>query len=396
MLFCEQVNVISITNHIFKILCLAISLVLIVQLIHMFVEEKPTTTTNLEEELQITDLPEVVVCMDPGFNNSALKKYGYNIRYYWKGISVVGKERFVGWNGNKTYNKSSHEILEEVLLFPKKSQGNLRHAKYIQGVDDSKSKDAKVTFKMLISPLGRCMVISPPSQKNSGHFKPDSLRMAYSDAFVKHLNFSSAKLRVFFMDNRNSPKYNLDNMEMVGDQIEIGPEQNRTISSFRTRISRSEHVTGDPLFDCALYTEDNSFEDCIKKDFKKTFETTFGCQPPPFTDDIRNICNQKFNFSPNETCEIEKRMEYLVSKNLSPNCKFPCTKSKYTTRFKSKTPYWTGTAIYIVFDQALDVAQSRFSINSLTLLTRLGGLIGVGRTLLWILVSLLGAAQVTL
>ena len=83
----------------------------------MFVEEKPTTTTNLEEKLEITDLPEVVVCMDPGFNNSALIKYGYNIRYYWKGISVVGKERFVGWNGNKTYNKSSHEILEEVLLF---------------------------------------------------------------------------------------------------------------------------------------------------------------------------------------------------------------------------------------------------------------------------------------
>ena len=133
-----------------------------------------------------------------------------------------------------------------------------------------------------------------------------------------------------------------------------------------------------------------------RKISKKTFETTFGCQPPPFADHTHNICNQKFNFSPNETCEIEKWMEYLVSQNWSPNCKVPCTKSKYTTRFKSKTPYWNGAAIYIVFDQTLDVAQSRFSINSLTLLTRLGGLIGVGRTLLWILVSLLGAAQVTL
>ena len=49
-----------------------------------------------------------------------------------------------------------------------------------------------------------------------------------------------------------------------------------------------------------------------------------------------------------------------------------------------------------MFDQKVDVARSRFSINGLTLLTRLGGLIGVGRTLLWILVSLLGAVQVTL
>ena len=90
---------ISIIQNIFKVLCLAISLFLIGQLLYVFVEEKPTTTTKLEEELEITDLPEVVVCMDPGFNNSALTKYGYNINYYWKGISVVGRERFVGWKG---------------------------------------------------------------------------------------------------------------------------------------------------------------------------------------------------------------------------------------------------------------------------------------------------------
>ena len=391
MLFCEQVNVNSIVNHSFKVLCLTVSLVLIVQLLHIFVEERPTTTTNLEEELEITDLPEVVVCMDPGFNDSVLRKYGYNIRYYWKGIRKGSKEKFVGWNGDKDYNMSSHEILEESLLFPG-GQGHLRYAKYFQGVGGL--KDANVTFRMLISPLGRCMVISPPSQEYSGHFKPDSLRMVFTDAFLKHLRFSSEKLRVFFVDNRNSPKYNLDNMEMVGDQIEIGPDQKAF--SFRTRISRSEHVTGDPLFDCALYTEDNSFEDCIKKDFKKTFETTFGCQPPPFADNIHNICNQKFSFSPNETWEIDKRMEYLVSTSLRPNCKVPCTKNKYTTRFKSKTLFYSGIAIHLAFDQRLDVARSRFSINALTLLTRLGGLIGVGRTLLWILVSLLGAAQVTL
>ena len=109
---------ISIIQNIFKVLCMAISLFLIGQLLYVFVEEKPTTTTNLEEELEITDLPEVVACMDPGFNNSVLTKYGYNIRYYWKGISVL-EERFVGWNGDKYYNKSSHEILEESLLFPR-------------------------------------------------------------------------------------------------------------------------------------------------------------------------------------------------------------------------------------------------------------------------------------
>ena len=65
------------------------------------------------------------------------------------------------------------------------------------------------------------------------------------------------------------------------------------------------------------------------------------------------------------------------------------------TSLSSKTA--SGAAeIFIVFDQISDVSRSRFSINGLTLYSKLGGLIGAGRTLLWILVSLLGAAQVTL
>ena len=49
----------------------------------------------------------------------------------------------------------------------------------------------------------------------------------------------------------------------------------------------------------------------------------------------------------------------------------------------------------IVFDQKIAVSHSRFSINGQTFLTKVGGFIGVGRTSLWILISLLGAPQVT-
>ena len=101
MFFCEQVNMISIVKNIFTVVCLAISLVLIVQLLYVFVEEKPTTTTNLDEQLEITDLPEVVICLNPGFNNAASVKYGYNSNVnYWRGYSPRAKQ-FVGWNGDR-------------------------------------------------------------------------------------------------------------------------------------------------------------------------------------------------------------------------------------------------------------------------------------------------------
>ena len=75
------------------------------------------------------------------------------------------------------------------------------------------------------------------------------------------------------------------------------------------------------------------------------------------------------------------------------SCKPPCTKSKYTTRFLAVVPY-DVRGLDIVFDNTVDITRARFSIDGYTFLTKSGGFIGVGRTLLWILVGLLGTAQV--
>ena len=66
--------------------------------------------------LEAADLPEVVICLDPGLNYTALIKYGYH-----GGSSYpIGAHEymFVGWNGGEGESKSSKEILEETLLVP--------------------------------------------------------------------------------------------------------------------------------------------------------------------------------------------------------------------------------------------------------------------------------------
>ena len=87
----SEVNMFSIFKNIFTVVCLVITLVLIIDLLYVFVEEKPTTTTKLKEELTITDMPDVVVCMDLGFNNVSLKKYGYRHDTYWLGENTKEK-----------------------------------------------------------------------------------------------------------------------------------------------------------------------------------------------------------------------------------------------------------------------------------------------------------------
>ena len=90
---------------------------------------------------------------------------------------------------------------------------------------------------------------------------------------------------------------------------------------------------------------------------------------------------------------MNKLFYYLAFNQMKSDCKAPCTQIKYTTRPQIKYPY-NFTLLNIIFDRTIDVTQSSFSINEQTLLTKLGGSISMGRTVLWILVSILGANQV--
>ena len=195
------------------------------------------------------------------------------------------------------------------------------------------------------------------------------------------------------MDRANSAKLYPDELEMLGSQIRIRPEAE--LSTYKTKISRSQHVQGDPQLDCSVYTLENSYNDCIQNEIHKLFANSpIGCQPPLYTQDLNRMCNQKFNFSSSKDSEIVKLLLQLTFQDWKSECSIPCTRSKYTTRYLSKSPY-NRTGLNILFDRTVDVTKSTFSINEQSLLTRLGGSISMGRTVLWILVTLLGAAQVT-
>ena len=150
-----------ILKSIFKALCFAITVLLIYQLFVTYTTEKPTTTTKIEKELETKDLPNVVVCLDPGFSNASAIKYGYQVSFYWAGLTLSGESdiKFVGWNGDGSENKSSLEILEEMFLFPDR-QDVVLGAKFMTE-DYSNGSESDVTFRRLMFPFGRCMFLRP-------------------------------------------------------------------------------------------------------------------------------------------------------------------------------------------------------------------------------------------
>ena len=105
------------------------------------------------------------------------------------------------------------------------------------------------------------------------------------------------------------------------------------------------------------------------------------------------MCNRKFNVSADKEKKIKGFFQQLFLHDVDFKCRTPCTTSKFTTNLVH-TIESEHASLVVAFDMKIDVVHSTFKIDKQTLMTRLGGSVSSGRTLLWILLSLLGASQV--
>ena len=135
----------------------------------------------------------------------------------------------------------------------------------------------------------------------------------------------------------------------------------------------------------------------FQNEFHNFFYEKLGCCPSLLARGSSTICNKKFNLSKEEEEEVKKmfRRIYFHSLSLSSKCKSPCTRSIFTSKMTHRIPD-SDSAIFITFHPSIEVFQSRLSVDAQTLLTRLGGSISSGRTLLWLLLSIFGACQVAI
>ena len=148
-------------KNFFTFLCISLTLFLIYQELVDFSIIRPTSNSVEEKKLQTTDIPEVVLCVDPGFNSKVLNKYGYKAVTYYRGTMGYGTP-FVGWSGGENETKSSQEILEEALTPESRFLNDSTlvgafytgdHVNYIAGESN---------LRTLAYPFGLCRSFTPP------------------------------------------------------------------------------------------------------------------------------------------------------------------------------------------------------------------------------------------
>ena len=73
----------------------------------------------------------------------------------------MDQKSFVGWNGGENENKSSTDILEEVLVAKSQLCNESCFAKTYYTEDYDSWVPAEVKMRMLAYPIGRCISIAP-------------------------------------------------------------------------------------------------------------------------------------------------------------------------------------------------------------------------------------------
>ena len=157
---------------------------------------------------------------------------------------------------------------------------------------------------MFAWPLGRCFSISPTSFPGNMIIGGSTLFLHFIETALKDVH-----IRLYFMDKTSSLKIYPDQNDMAGDPLKV--QFDNYIHRYKTRISRSQYVQGDPLIDCAKYTSDNNYNECVQSELFGSFENLLGCQPPLLAQNPEKMCNERFNRSADNEKEVQEMFREL-------------------------------------------------------------------------------------
>ena len=200
-----------------------------------------------------------------------------------------------------------------------------------------------------------------------------------------------------FHDPINGAQFIPREFEMKGSPISAKIKPQNSFRKFKTRISKFDHVEGDPNYKCKTYTEKKPYNDCIEKELMTKFHSLLGCHPPLISQNRHKICDKTFNLTLQEesVIQIGNLIENMVNAFDSSSCTKPCTEYNFETKMLyAQTMDQKENMIKIVFDQTVELTKTSFLMGIPSLLTGIGGAISFGRTLLWIIVLIIGALKI--
>lgn len=353
---------------------------LIIDLFYSYFVLKPTYTSNEKRKMSVEDFPEIILCPQPSFDLNAVESRGYKGQMnYFFGSNDLGVKQ-IGWAGNNK-SEDAKKVFEEISIMKSISQcpdGN--ETIFWFGRRDVAVEMIKFELTKTLTPYNRCCkVIS----SNISDIYP------YSAHFVWPADGSPKVFKVFLTDKLTSSYFDLHKTIMLGDTINSFTATGVTGSkTYKIKIMEDQKLEDDPNYPCIDYKTIGEYSKCVENEMIRQNMKFLNCTPPWMTDNEDLWCKREYEVD-SEMIGIEY-INFLGSISISEadtgECLVPC-KSK---RYQAKEVGFTGsnnlTGIVLKFERDVDITKSSWTINFKTLLSKIGGFIGLSKNFLWLVI----------
>ena len=120
---------------------------------------------------------------------------------------------------------------------------------------------------------------------------------------------------------------------------------------------------------------------------KRAMEFLF-CIPPWMTSKKDQWCNNLINTTSENKRKISNRLDTVMKGKASRGECLPICKSVwYKTTKNGHDEREDRYGLYVEFRQKVILTSNHLSIEPMTLLTRIGGIVGVGKEFFWVIIS---------
>ena len=364
-----------------KIFFLLLTVMVLFQEFVVFFIEKPTLTTVTKSKMEPDNLPVVLICPDPATDLSFLLTKGYKDNFHYQ-IGVTGNDTSVHelflWSGNMSENVE--DIVSNASVF-KTTEDCPKMQVWWNENDEFKYEYLQFTMTRAIFPNHRCC--RPIPSENVKKKILNGFNIYYENGKVQNKLLESIKLLLF--DDKAYSVFQQNSQTMFGDGIRarLG---SRGENLYKVEIKQEIHRDDDPQYPCVDYQVPGDFDLCLEEENTRLVARTLNCAPPWMTDRRELWCGE----NPVGGMETSGSTYFLFEDILmglsdSKQCSVPCTKTNFYVNQIGFDKMASREGIKLFFENKVEKRISELQIGPKTLLTRIGGIIGVGKNLLWLL-----------
>ena len=374
-------------NRILKVIFTISASLLILHTFYNFLVVKPTYASNEKRTIGAEDFPEMIVCPEPSIDLDAVRASGYpGNEAYFRGISDRHSLEQIGWAGNKS--EGVKKVIQEVSILKSIEECPTAIFWFQNNVSQVQTE---FVFAKALNPHYICCKVVPPKLSQISPVISVHLFLSNNSHILNIFRVKNAterspvqSFKVFLADQVTASFFDQHRTILDGDKI---VSDNSGFMKYKVKIIEEERLEDDPKYPCIDYKTRGLYAKCVENEIVRQQTYFLNCTPPWMTDNEDYWCKGKFAFE-----SITTREKYInFMKDISDGeanygkCLVPCKVKRYFTKEVGLRKVRNLRGLIIRFAREVDVTKSLWTIDGTTLISKIGGFIGINKNFLWII-----------